>query len=233
MEERKSKHFFKVTLEKYISEIIVIFIGISISFLFDEWRESRRDDETIKKHLTVLKTNLVQDTLNLTFQINYGNKLVNSINKLTYFKSDSQITDSIDFHIENAASYLSFKSNQMAYEEIRQTAHTTLIKSDSLKTLFLSYYTSKVPFCIEWCKIDETHTMTQLIPEMSIYFPILIDSLNVVTPQEKAKSLKQKKLRNLLLVNSGFKKATINTLTMTKKSTLNLLKKVDEELQRE
>lgn len=232
MEERKNKHPLKVTLEKYISEIIVIFIGISISFLFDEWRESRRDDETIKKHLTVLRTNLVQDSLNLTFQINYGNKLVNSINKLTYFKSDSQITDSIDFHIENAASYLSFKSNQMAYEEIRQTAHTTLIKSDSLKNLFLSYYTSRVPYCTEWCKIDETHTMTQLIPEMSIYFPILVDSLNVVTLQEKAKSLKQKKLRNLLLLNSGFKKATINTLTMTKKSTLNLLKKVDEELQR-
>lgn len=115
----KEKHPFKVILEKYISEILVIFIGISISFFFDEWRESRRDDETIRKHLTFLRKNLVEDTLQLTIWTNQGNLLINSINKLAYFKSDSEIQDSINFHIDKAASYLFFKPNQMAYEEIR------------------------------------------------------------------------------------------------------------------
>ncbi|WP_428659532.1 hypothetical protein [Runella sp.] len=228
--DKKIKHSFKVILEKYISEILVIFIGISISFFFDEWRENRSDEETVKKHLTVLRTNLMQDTLKLSFMINNGNKFVKSINKLAYFKHDSEITDSIDFHIDNAASYLAFKSNQMAYEEIRQTAHTHLIKNDSLKTLFLSYYTSIIPYCIEWCKVDETHTMTQLIPEMSIYFPVVPDSLNLVSSQEKANYLRTKKLRNLLLANAAYKKVTINAFVFTKKATVNLLKKVDDEL---
>jgi hypothetical protein len=135
MEEKKTKYSFKVILEKYVSEILVIFIGISISFFFDEWRENRRDEETIKKHLTFLRTNLIQDTIQLTGMINYGNQFVKSINKLTYFKHESEITDSISFHIDNAASYLTFKPNQMAYEEIRQTAHTNLINNDSLKSV--------------------------------------------------------------------------------------------------
>ncbi|GAB4007207.1 hypothetical protein GCM10028808_10660 [Spirosoma migulaei] len=232
MEERKVKHPFKIILEKYISEILVIFIGISISFFFDEWRENRKDDETVKKHFTVLRTNLIQDTLKLTVMINHGRKLVNSINKLTYFKLDSDIKDSISFHIDNAGSYLVFKPNQMAYEEIRQTAHTNLIKNDSLKMLFLSYYTSTIPYCIEWCKIDETHTMTQLIPEMSSYFPVVIDSLNLVSSQEKIKALRIKKLRNLLLANAVYKKETINTFIFTKKTTINLLKKIDDELKK-
>ncbi|MVM39122.1 hypothetical protein GO730_18870 [Spirosoma sp. HMF3257] len=232
MEERKVKYPFKTILEKYISEILVIFIGISISFFFDEWRENRKDDETVKKHLTVLRTNLVQDTLKLTVMINHGHKLVNSINKLTYFKFDSEIKDSISFHIDNAASYLVFKPNQMAYEEIKQTAHTNLIKNDSLKTSFLSYYTSTIPYCTEWCKIDETHTMTQLIPEMSIYFPVVIDSLNIISSKEKIKALKVKKLRNLLLANTIYKKETINTFVFTKKATINLLKRVDDELRK-
>lgn len=232
MEEKKAKHSFKVILEKYISEILVIFIGISISFFFDEWRENRRDDETIKKHLTVLRTNLAEDTLKLTLMINHGGKLVNSINKLTYFKSDSEIKDSISFYIDNAASYLVFKPNQMAYEEIRQTAHTNLIKSDSLKTLFLYYYTSTIPYCAEWCKVDEMHTMTQVIPEMSIYFPVVIDSLNIVSLQEKIKALRLKKLRNLLLTNAIYKKEAINIFVLTKKVTINLLKKVDDELKK-
>ncbi len=232
MEERKSERPFKASLKKYISEILVIFIGISISFFFDEWRDNRRDDEIVEKHLTILRTNLAQDTLNLTVMIKHGNKLVNSINKLTYFRLDSQITDSIDFYIDNAASYLIFKSNQMAYEEIRQTAHTSLIKNDSLKTFFLSYYTSTIPYCTEWCKIDETHTMTQLIPEMSIYFPVVTDSLNVISSQEKAKSVRLKKLRNLLLANSAYKKATIDAFVLTKKASIGLLKKIDDELKK-
>ena len=158
--------------------------------------------------------------------------LINSINKLAYFKSNSEIQDSINFHIDKAASYLFFKPNQMAYEEIRQTAHTDLIKNDSLKTLFLSYYTSTIPYCLEWCKIDETHTMTQLIPEMSIYFPVVTDSLNVVSSQEKIKAVRQRKLRNLLLINSVFKKEAISIFIPTKKAAVNLLKKVDDELKK-
>jgi hypothetical protein len=137
---------------------------------------------------------------------------------------------SINFHIDKAGSYLAFKPNQMAYEEIRQTAHTSLIKNDSLKTLFLSYYTSTIPYCTEWCKIDETHTMTQLIPEMSIHFPVVIDSLNIVSSQEKTKALRIKKLRNLLLANAVYKKEAITTFVITKKAAIHLLKKIDDEL---
>ncbi len=233
MEEKKTKYSFKVILEKYVSEILVIFIGISISFFFDEWRENRRDEETIKKHLTFLRTNLIQDTIQLTGMINYGNQFVKSTGKLTYFKHESEITDSISFHIDNAASYLTFKPNQMAYEEIRQTAHTNLINNDSLKVLFLSYYTSIIPNCIEWCKVDETHTMTQLIPEMTLYFPVVIDSSNIISSSEKAKALRQKKVRNLLITNAAYKKATINIFAFTKKYTIHLLKKVDEELNKQ
>ncbi|MFN8347977.1 MAG: hypothetical protein U0X91_23435 [Spirosomataceae bacterium] len=230
MEEKKTKYSFKAILEKYVSEILVIFLGISMSFLFDEWRQNRSDEETAKKHLAFLRTNLVQDTLLLTRMIDLGHKMVRSSHKLAYFQQDSDITDSLSLHIDNAASYLTFKPNQMAYEEIKQTAHTNLIKNDSLKTLFLSYYTSVIPSCTEWCKVDETHTMTQLIPEMSLYFPVVIDSLHLVSASEKAKALRQKKVRNLLLTNAAYKDATIYTFAITKKYTKKLLQKVDQEL---
>jgi len=232
MEEGESKHPFNVLLGKYIPEILVIFIGISISFFFDEWRDNRKDDEIVEKHLTVLRESLVKDTLNLTVKINHGDKLIRGINKLTYSKLDSQLTDSINLYIDYAASYLVFKSNQMAYEEIRQTAHTSLIKNDSLKTAFLSYYTSVVPYSTEWSKVDETHTMTQLIPEMSTYFPVVPDSLNVISSQEKVKKLKIRKLRNLLLANATYKKETVQAFIITKKAAVNLLKRVDDELKK-
>jgi len=226
----KTKQSIRDLLKKYISEVLIIFIGISISFLFDEWRNNRKDDETIQKHLTVLRTNLIQDTLVLTGMIENGIKLVQSTNKLIYFKVDSEISDSIDYHIDNAASYLVFKSNQTAYEEIKQTGQTNLIKNDSLKRAFLSYYTLVVPYCNEWTTVDKTQTMTALIPEMSIYFPVVPDTLNIVPPQEKIKSLRLRKLRNLLLTSAAYKKESINTLIFTKGYAKNLLKRTEREL---
>ena len=233
MEGRKIKQFLKSVLEKYISEVLVIFIGISMSFFFDEWRENRQDRETMRKHLAVLRANLVQDTTQLTHMVRFGNNVVRSIDKLVYFKQDSEITDSIVIYIDNAASYLVFKPNLIAYEEIKQSAHTNLIENDSLKTLFLYHYTYTIEDCLVWCEVDKTHTMTQLIPEMTIYFPVVADSLNKVSSSEKAKALKVKKLRNLLLANATYKKVTIQFLNITQKSTKALLKKVDEELEKE
>lgn len=142
----------------------------------------------------------------LSGMIEHGRKLVASTNKLAYFKLDSEISDSIDYHIDHAASYLNFKSNQTAYEEIKQTGQTNLIKNDSLKRSFLAYYTLVIPYCSEWIEVDRTQTMTALIPEMSIYFPVVPDTLNLVSTQEKIKSLRVKKLRNLLLTSSAYKK---------------------------
>jgi hypothetical protein len=75
--------------------------------------------------------------------------------------------------------------------------------------------------------------MTQLIPEMSIYFPVVTDSSELIATDEKIKALRIKKLRNLLLANATYKKETINTLVLTKKVAADLLKKVDIELKKQ
>ncbi|MEI6412081.1 MAG: hypothetical protein WCR52_22000 [Bacteroidota bacterium] len=230
MGKTEEKEGLKDILKKYILEVVTIFLGISISFLFDEWRENRKDEEIARKNLIFLKSNLVQDTLVLTGMIDIGKAAVYSINKLIYFKQDSEISDSINAHIDKAAGYLDFKSNQMAYEEIKQTGHTSLIKNDTLKRSFLSYYTLVNPYCVEWCGVDKMQTMTQLIPEMSIYFPVVIDTSNVVSVQEKIKSLKIRKIRNLLIMDASYKQEVIKAFIFTKEVAKKLLKRIDDEL---
>ncbi len=232
MAEKVAKQNFKGLLLRYFSEVLIIFIGISVSFLFDEWRENRKDQETALKHLTILKSNLIQDTIILSGMIGVGKKITQSSNKLAYFKLPEEISDSISFHIDNASSYLDFKSNQTAFEEIKASSQTNLIKTDSLKTSFLTYYTFVVPYCNEWTTVDKTHTMTQLIPEMSIYFPVVKDSLNLVSTQEKTNALRIKKLRNLLLTNYTYKLEVINTFSRTKIAAKNLLTRVEAELEK-
>jgi hypothetical protein len=226
----ETKHQLANELSKYILEIFIIFVGISISFVFEEWRDDRRDLDVAKRNLQSLRSSLLQDTFVLTGMINLGQRFVYSSEKLSYFKADSEVADSLNQYIDHAASYLAFKPNLMAYNEISNAGHTNLIQNDSLRRAFLSYYTSIVPYCLEWVSVDKTQTMTELVPEMSIYFPVVVDSMNQVTAKDKTKALRQIKLRNLLLMNSAYKKEVIQTYIVTKRMAANLLKRVDDEL---
>jgi hypothetical protein len=230
MSEQLRSKKFKEILVQYVFEILVIFLGISISFWFDEWRGNRKDKELERKHLIDLKSNLKQDTFLLSQMIASGKTFVNSSHKLATFKNDKDILDSLSFYIDNASSYTYLKANQTAYEEIKQTGHTSLITNDSLKMFILQHYTLVLPYAEEWGNIDKNYTMTQVIPEMTNYFPVVPDTTNMVSASQKIKALNHQKLRNLLLTNATYKQATLDVFINTKIQSEKLMKRIEDEL---
>jgi hypothetical protein len=82
----QNKPSVKATLVKYLSEIVIIFLGISMSFWFDEWRGNRKDRETEQIILRGVRENLVRDTLSLRAMIPYGVRIIDCSNKLTVQK---------------------------------------------------------------------------------------------------------------------------------------------------
>lgn len=77
----------KNALQKYLTEIITIFIGISISFWFDEWRSTQKDREMEQKLLLSLKENLMQDSFQLFHTIPRMNGMLYSVQQLIQFQN--------------------------------------------------------------------------------------------------------------------------------------------------
>lgn len=232
MSEQLTKQNIKGILIQYVFEIIVIFLGISISFWFDEWRDNRKDIEMERKHLSDLRDNLQQDTFIFSHVINNAKRLISSSRKLATFKNEAEILDSINFHIDNASSYLGLQINQTAYEEIKQTGHTSLISNDSLKKAILSHYTITIPGCIEWSNVDKNYTMSQILPEMSNYFPVVANEGSEVSSSQKVKALKIQKLRNLLTNSTAFKEAALFYFEHSKNNSKKLIHRIDKALKK-
>ena len=81
----QNKPNIKVTLLKYLSEIVIIFLGISMSFWFDEWRNNRKDRETEQIILRGVRDNLVRDTLSLRYMMRYGERIIICSNNFLYW----------------------------------------------------------------------------------------------------------------------------------------------------
>jgi hypothetical protein len=231
MSEQPKGFNINAIVKDYFSKIIVIFLGISISFWFDEWRAHRKAREMEQKMLLSLRSNLTQDTFMLGGTAKMGEDLIRGAHKLIAFKKDSEIIDSVSFFIDMACSYTGCLINQTTYEEIKQTNSTNLIQNDSLKQSILGHYTSLIPYAKEWCEIDKMHTMSHLIPEMSNYFPVVIDTFNLVSNAEKVNYLKTQKLKNLLLTNLAYKREAIKTLHFANARTKRLIANIDKVLE--
>jgi Family of unknown function (DUF6090) len=228
--KEKNGNSRKINIGKYLSEIVAIFLGISITFWFDEWRGYRKDREMEQTVLNNLKENLAQDTFVLGGTIAMAENMIKGTEKLVAFKEDQEIIDSVSIFIDLAASYTAWLVNQTTYEEIKQTGKTTLIQNDTLKKAILGHYTGLVPYVKEWCEIDKTHTMSYLIPEMSNYFPVVIDTLIRVTPAQKVKYLKTPKIKYLLSTSVTYKKEAVKALKMANGNIKRLIGKIDRAL---
>ncbi len=221
---------FREIFKEYIQKIIAIFLGISISFWFEEWRSDRNDRVTERKILLNLKENLAQDSLLQEGTAQMCKTMLSGINKLVKMDPNSNITDSVGYFIDMAASYTGCPINQTIYEEIKQTGRTSLIQDDTLKKAILMHYTSLMPYVKEWCETDKSHTMTQLIPEMSNYFPVVIDTFNMVSNQDKVKYLRTPKLRHLLLTNMLYKVEAMKALHLAAGNSKKLINRIDKVL---
>ena len=153
--------------------------------------------------------------------------MVQGAEKLTQAKQNADIADSLSYYIDMAASYTGILTNQTTYEEIRQTGKTSLIQDDTMKKSILGHYTTLIPCVKEWYEVDKTHTMTQLIPEMSNYFPAIIDTVNIVPEDQKIKYLQTPKLKHLLITNLTYKKEAIE---MANANTKRLIARIDRVL---
>ena len=229
MTERKIKSV-KEAIKNFLSRIFAIVLGISISFWFDEWRNDRKDRDMEQKILHNMKENLVQDSFVLEMTGRNLDMIVQGAEKLVQFKQGAEIADSVSYYIDMAASYAAILTNQTIYEEIKQTGNTRLIQNDTLKKAILGHYTGLIPYVKEWCEVDKTYTMNQVIPEMSNYFPVTIDTIGMVPAAQKIKALKTPRLRHLLITNVVYKKEAVKSIKLAANRTKQLIGLIDKEL---
>lgn len=119
------------TIKRYAFETIVIFIGITMSFIFEEWRNSRQDDQKVKDYYGLLLADIASDTINL-------NKLFDGLN-FEQPRMDSVLTKKSYTDIEEFAHNMcaSFAFNQKqrllsSFETIKQSGDLKLLQSKEI-----------------------------------------------------------------------------------------------------
>ncbi len=150
---------------RYLMEVAVLVIGISLSFALNEWRIARDAQASEVRLLQGLRDNLRADSLTLASAGNRMAVMVAGYDKLLQPAQVAQLQDdSLDLAMDMLISYTKFTRNDVTYEEMRQTGASRLLSNTDLLDTVISLYSATYVRVDEWDRINSQFVLERMIP---------------------------------------------------------------------
>ena len=213
-------------MKKYFIELMVIFVGISASFLVDEFREDLEIDKQVRKSLYSLQKELNNDILHLE---NLIKNIENSDNQFSYILNlelSKSLKDSVlDKAWQTVTTPRGGKLNLSVFNAMEASGIIYKIENDSIRGEILDLYQNGYERYHHVIDYDLTHIqkMDDIILKN---FSLRVDNTSWNLDWSKKSNIdqivKNSELRNYIAANRGTK----NIMKMRAKSLIEEINKV-------
>ena len=213
-------------MKKYLIELIVIFVGISASFLVDEFREDLEIDKQVRKSIYSLKKELNNDIMHLK---NLIKNIENSDNQFSFILNlefSQSLKDSIlDKAWQTVTTPRGGKLNLSVFNAMEASGIIYKIDNDSIRGEILDLYQNGYERYHHVIDYDLTHIqkMDDIILKN---FSLRVDNTSWNLDWSKKSNIEQivknSELRNYIAANRGTK----NIMKMRAKALIKNIKKV-------
>ena len=158
-------------------EIILVVIGILIALQINNWNEENKVDDSIRRHLSILRSNLSEDQIRLreleqamTDNFNYSDSL------LGQFKTLIPVSGSAMKYLGYLILEYQFSPNTNAIETIKQSNEIPFMETE-LRTAILDYY-SLIARMKERETVANTQIQTKYEPYINNNYPEIFQRNN-------------------------------------------------------
>lgn len=166
---------YKGSIFAAIAEVVIVFIGISISLYIDDWREEKDNRSKEDVYLEEIYYDITDDLISMNNRINFINTVKN---RLTIVLGAMHYPDSIKisptdlkqsigkfFILEN------FVTQDYTFRDLTSTGNIKLITNKKIRKLIYSYY-SKIEQATNVEEINNKATSEVLTNDLMKLFPI-------------------------------------------------------------
>ncbi|MFZ9981586.1 MAG: hypothetical protein ACO3FI_06110 [Cyclobacteriaceae bacterium] len=126
-------------LPVYAGELLIIFLGITLSWWFEEWRQDKQDRRRESLHLSNLHSNLETDSATISIELS---DMKESLRRLKALEKsiDTGTTDSLGHYVRSMILVAEFHPNDSEFEVIKSTGEIGLILEDTLRRDIMTLY---------------------------------------------------------------------------------------------
>ena len=171
---------------KYVYEVIAIVVGITISFMVDEWREESQNRKETLTLLSSIKEDLTMDTITIQKAIDQ----FKWARKNYYFASFGRPSilhyDSAYKYIHYLIDYLSTATlRNNGYDQFKSTLNNPVMENEGILKVLSEYYDESDISGINSLISDQKTRSWVLVTEMIPYFVHELDTIKELSAGEK------------------------------------------------
>lgn len=226
--DRKSRGF-----GYFLAEIFILILGISASFVLNEWRINRQERQQEQELLQNFKANLAVDSLviyngvkQLKMQVKYGENLLRDNGELPL--------DSLVKYSVSLLNYVPFSTNDITYQQMKSSGRTGLIQNDSLASQLTGLYENGFEILTTWTLIDAEHVRQKLIPYVEENFPFALGlqygSADNTVQREFLRQVKSDQFKHLVQFGMSYKASTSYIFEQVLSEIKEAINMIDDEL---
>ncbi len=222
-------------LSEYLIEFIIIVLGITLSFILNEWRNNRDNRAAEIEALQAIHADLIADSTTVGKEI----KLSNSYEKyygyfLQNIKNKNAKQDSIVQALNVFGNYTTFEIRNVNFQQLQATGQLRLISNKKILTQIVNLYANEYENIKEYVHIDRVMVLEQILPflikESNLSLYKLYARKDILKLKEYKNLLNDKAFQNLFLMNQVFKFQTIQRYVALKKLIGEVIKAIEAEL---
>jgi len=167
---RSFKSSLRRNLPRLTLELLVVVLGITISFWFQDWRQSRNDRAEEARLLAGFAMELQVDFDELKQRREVLDKGATSVRDLLA-KANELDDKAIDAAMDSALGYTSFRPSTATYLELRQTGASRLVQDKELLRELIMLYERNYSAATEWDHINRTFVLDRMFPYVEMHGP--------------------------------------------------------------
>ena len=150
---------------RLVLETLVVVLGITISFLLNEWRTSVRESQVAERTMASLRGDLVADSTYLSRRVGHLERMVAAYDRLLEEGAGEKLpSDSLDVYMDMLITYVAFPPRDVAYEELKQTGSSRLIQNRGALEKVIGLHENAYARVAEWDEINRRFILERMIP---------------------------------------------------------------------
>lgn len=196
----------------FFAELVILIVGISASFLLNEYRIGQKERVMEQEMLVNFQKNLVVDSMRLSSNIAVLEKQLEFAEKL--LTSEKGVySDSLFIHTVSLLNYAPFSSNDLTYRQMESTGTSNLIRNEDLMNKLVGLYENGFETVVLWSNIDGDHVKGRVIPFVEDNFPFVkglnYPSADASTKRSFVKAVQSDKFMHLIQFGQSYKASTL------------------------
>ena len=220
---------------KFLVELMVLVLGITASFVLNEWRVAIGERQDERQTLEALRADLAADSSAVAFGIGRISAMIDAYTDLLEATGTGAIEEArVDEAMDLAISYWAFARTDNTYEAMKQTGTSQLIRNKELLAEVIQLYNLVYMRLAEWDEINRHFILERMVPYVDDEAPYVEQGSEggIATGYMPIfLSLKDRdRFKNLIKTNRLFKQAQVTTYEGTLGYLRVVLEGLDEEL---